>query len=335
MQGIAGDMTVRVERLVDAPIISPATHSSIGANIQGPSLIRVPIWVEAPLGTYYLYFADHKGRYIRLAYADHLTGPWTVYPPGSLQLEDSHFLSAPPAVSDTVRQQLEARDHMARTCRSHDIMTEATTPHIASPDVHVDHGRQHIAMYYHGLEDVGKQVTRVALSSDGVHFTALPEVLGRSYFRVFHYRGATYAMAMPGQLYRSEDGLSSFEAGPLLFNPDMRHAALLRRGTQLYVFWTQVGEAPERILLSSIDLRPDWSAWKVSDPIEVLRPERDWEGADAPLVPSIRSTAYGHVNQLRDPAIFEEDGNVFLLYAVAGESGIAIAQVFLDDDAST
>ncbi len=25
-------------------------------------------------------------------------------------------------------------------------------------------------------------------------------------------------------------------------------------GTQLYVFWTQVGEAPERILLSTIDL---------------------------------------------------------------------------------
>lgn len=148
-------------------------------------------------------------------------------------------------------------------------------------------------MYYHGLEDVGKQVTRVALSPDGVHFTALPEVLGRSYFRVFHYRGATYALAMPGQLYRSQDGLSGFEAGPLLFSPDMRHAAVLRRGTQLYVFRTQVGEAPERILLSSIDLQPDWSAWKASDPIEVLRPERDWEGADAPRVPSMRRPPMG------------------------------------------
>ena len=48
------------------------------------------------------------------------------------------------------------------------------------------------------------------------------------------------------------------------------------------------------------------------------------------LEPSVRSTAYGHVNQLRDPAIFEEDGRVFLLYAVAGESGIAIAEVHLD-----
>jgi hypothetical protein len=326
-------VTVRVERLVDAPIIAATTHPSIGHNIQGPSLIRVPSWVEAPLGTYYLYFADHKGRYIRLAYADDLTGPWTVYPPGSLHLEASLFLTEPPAVSDELRQQLEARDKTARTRRSHDSITEATTPHIASPDVHVDPTRRKIVMYYHGLEDVGKQVTRVALSDDGLHFTALPEVLGRSYFRVFHYQGSTYALAMPGQLYRSADGLSGFEPGPLLFNPDMRHAAVLMRGTQLYVFWTQVGEAPERILLSTINLTPDWSQWQDSAPIEVLRPARDWEGADAPLEPSIRSTAYGHVNQLRDPAIFEEDGKVFLLYAVAGESGIAIAQICFNDGA--
>ena len=61
----------------------------------------------------------------------------------------------------------------------------------------------------------------------------------------------------------------------------------------------------------------------------MLRPEHPSEGTDAPLEPSVRSTAYGHVNQLRDPAIFEEDGRVFLLYAVAGESGIAIAEVHL------
>jgi hypothetical protein len=65
--------------------------------------------------------------------------------------------------------------------------------------------------------------------------------------------------------------------------------------------------------------------------IEPLRPERSWEGADAPLIPSVRSTAYGNVNQLRDPAIFEEDARVYLLYAVAGESGIGIAEVILDD----
>lgn len=63
-------------------------------------------------------------------------------------------------------------------------------------------------------------------------------------------------------------------------------------------------------------------------PVEVLRPERSWEGADAPLVPSVRSTAYGHVNQLGDPAIFEEHRRFYLLYAVAGENGIAIAELW-------
>ena len=61
--------------------------------------------------------------------------------------------------------------------------------------------------------------------------------------------------------------------------------------------------------------------------MEVLRPERDWEGADVPAAPSIRSVAPGRVNQLRDPAIFEEDGRVYLLYAIAGESGIALAEL--------
>jgi hypothetical protein len=41
----------------------------------------------------------------------------------------------------------------------------------------------------------------------------------------------------------------------------------------------------------------------------------------------VRSTACGVGNQLRDPAIHEEDGVTYLLYAVGGEAGIAIARV--------
>jgi len=48
------------------------------------------------------------------------------------------------------------------------------------------------------------------------------------------------------------------------------------------------------------------------------------------LEPSVRSTAYGHVNQLRDPAVFVEGDHLYLLYSVAGESGIAIAEVELE-----
>ena len=321
---------VQVARLLDRPIITPDLHPSIGMNIQGPSLIRVPDWVEDPLGRYYLYFADHKGRYIRLAYADVVLGPWTIHPPGSLQIEGSHFLEAPPALTAEQEAAIRSRPTRPAAAVSHDRVTEATTPHIASPDVHVDDANRRIVMYFHGLDDVSTQVSRVATSTDGMHFAARPERLGRTYMRAFSYDGSTYVMAMPGQFYRSRDPLGGFEEGPRLFNPNMRHSALLRRGDTLYVFWTEVGEVPEHIKVSTIDLAGDWTTWQESPAVEVLRPRFDWEGADAPLEPSVRSTAYGHVNQLRDPAIYEENGRIYLLYAVAGESGIALAEVHLE-----
>lgn len=333
--GTANGAAVRIERLLDAKIITPETHPSIGRNIQGPSLIRVPEWVENALGTYYLYFADHKGIYIRLAFADDLVGPWTVHPPGSLQIERSHFPSEPPPVDRAELARAEARRAATYggTKLPHSIEKEFTATHIASPDVHVDDARRRIVMYFHGLESFGRQVTRVALSKDGIEFHARPEILGKTYLRAFRHENATYGIAMPGQVYRSrsEDGLSDFEEGPLLFNPNMRHCALLKRRGTLYVFWTQVGDAPEQILLSTIDLSRPWKQWTEAGTEEVMRPERAWEGANLPVEPSIRSVAYGPVNQLRDPAVFEQEGRVFLLYAVAGESGIGIAEVHFED----
>jgi hypothetical protein len=322
---------MRAQRLLDGPIISASLHPSIGPNIQGPSVIRAPEWIEGRLGDYYLYFADHKGRYIRLAYADNLLGPWGIHPPGSLQLEESYFLTEPPKVTREQLAQFEGRLKQSGVVISHDLLSEITTPHIASPDVHIDQSGRRIIMYFHGLDQVGTQVTRVATSRNGINFDAHPEGLGRPYMRVFEHDSMAYALAMPGQFYRSKDGMHEFEPGPILFNPNMRHSAVMKRGGELCVFWTQVGEAPERILLSRIDLTGDWQRWKESAPVEILRPERSWEGADAPLAPSMRSTAYGQVNQLRDPAIFEENGRVYLFYAVAGESGIAIAEVLIEE----
>ena len=326
---MAAATSVRVERLVDHPIIAPSAHPSIGVNIQGPSLIRVPEWIESPLGCYYLYFADHKGRYIRLAYADELPGPWRIHEPGSLHLAQTPFpketLAAPPELVEAARARMAA----GLIRHENSVVHELTTPHIASPDVHVDAANRRIIMYYHGLEAPGRQVSRVAVAEDGIHFVAGEEILGRTYMRIFIRDGMTFALAMPGQFYRSPDPLSGFEAGPTLFNPNMRHCAVLVRGDTLYVFWTQVGDIPERILLSTIDMRGDWLGWAQSEAIEVLRPERGWEGAGAPLEPSIRGLVNGQVNQLRDPAIYVEGDDIYLLYAVAGESGIGIARLGL------
>jgi hypothetical protein len=288
---------MRVRRFPDNPIIRPHMDRRMGDNINGPSLIRVPDWVRQPLGRYYLYFAHHDGRYIRLAYADALCGPWTIHEAGVLPLEGSHF-----------------------------------TGHLASPDVHVDESAQHIRMYFHGADapsgvGAGPQYTRAALSTDGLSFTTGTELLGRPYFRAFAWQNATYALAMPGVFYRSLDGLSGFEQGPTLFSSNMRHSALKLDGTTLSVFYTDVGDTPESILVSTIELTPDWRDWHASAPLKLLSPELDFEGARSPLAPSVRGLVHGRVNQLRDPAIYRERARTYLLYAVAGESGIAIAEL--------
>ncbi|GJM12290.1 MAG: hypothetical protein DHS20C12_06930 [Pseudohongiella sp.] len=300
-----------VVRLVDGPIIEPNMDARMGSNIQGPSLIRVPDWIEQPLGKYYLYFADHRGSYIRLAYADEITGPWQMYEAGSLKLEDSYFPTTCPP------------------CALAAGASGALYAHIASPDVHVDEENQQIVMYLHGRGE-GQQSTRLALSSDGIEFEGSPEVLGRPYFRVIEHGGYHYALSMPGYMYRSRDGLSDFQEGPRFFNDNMRHNALLIRDNKLHVFWTQAGHAPERIFLSVIDMTGDWMQWQESEAVEVLRPETEWEGAGLEVAASRRGHIDERVNQLRDPAIFEEGGRTYLLYSVAGEHGIAIAELIFE-----
>jgi hypothetical protein len=281
--------------------------------------VRAPSWLPERLARYYLYFAHHKGGFIRLAFADRLSGPWHIHSPGTLELEQSFFCTVPPPISVLA--------NLAKTPTA-ESEADRLTPHIASPDVHVDEKRREIRMYYHGLLDDGTQRTRVAVSNDGLHFNARPEILSLPYLRAFNYAGNWFGLAMPGVLYRSYDGLTGFERGPQIFGDDMRHAALQKRGDTVRIFWTRVGDAPECIFCSTMDLNADWKRWQASPPTEVLRPETVWEGAHSPIEPSLRGAINTSVNQLRDPYVFEDnDGSAYLLYAVAGESGIAIASL--------
>lgn len=310
----AGQESLSIKRLQGNPIIGAAMlPANDGENINGPSLIRVPAWIKNPLGKYYLYFAHHAGKYIRLAYANKLDGPWTVYKPGALRLADT-------------------------PCDSIFHPGWASNKHVASPDVHVDDPAQGIRMYFHcpvhvsgPLEkrDSYQQLSLVATSKDGLHFVAWWGRLGNPYFRVFKWNGAYYALGMPGVFYRSVDGLQGFVKGPTLFTSDMRHSAVKVEGNTLLVFYSDVGDNPERILLSRMDLSRPWMEWKETKPVVVLEPQMEWEGSSLPAQPSVRGAAPGPVRQLRDPAIFVEAGRTYLLYSVAGESGIAIAEVHL------
>jgi Sulfotransferase family len=284
---------VKVQRFVHNPIIRPHMDDRMGDNINGPSLIKVPEWVPNPLGKYYLYFAHHHGSYIRMAYADHLEGPWKIHTPGVLDLKDSLF-----------------------------------SDHIASPDVHVLNETQEIRMYFHGcVPKTPHQMTRLAIARDGLHFEARPEILGSFYWRVFQWKDYFYTLEMPGTLRRSKSGCSDFEKGPTLFTKDMRHSAVQVIGNTLHVFYTNARDRPEQILWATINLEADWRQWRPAKPRTLLAPETEYEGADCPVEASTRGAVHGRVHQLRDPCIYEEDGKTYLLYSVAGEQGIAIGEL--------
>ncbi len=123
--------------------------------------------------------------------------------------------------------------------------------------------------------------------SDGLTFTAHEPLVAFPYLRILPERsqGSWLAMSMPGILYRSAD-LRTWEPGAMVFGSDFRHCALLRPANTLHVFWTRVGDAPEHLLHSTIELVDDWSDWTPSEPETLLLPELPWEGVDLPNEPS-------------------------------------------------
>lgn len=316
--------TFRAVRIGDAPIVRPdmpGLEGALGENVNGPSLIKAPEWLPGRLGNYYLYFAHHGGAYIRLAIADRIEGPWRVHKPGTLSTDELQraFQNADPYLPP-------ADPYAARP-----------PDHVASPDVHVDEARREVRMYFHAAKKGWPgQITFCATSADGLRFRPAPVPMGPFYLRAFEHRGATYALAkwrdQGCAVCRSPDGLQPFERGPV-FMPNCRHTAVWQRGRTLYMFHSNYREI-ERILVSTIDLSAPWRQWRPRDTQLVLEPQRPYEGADLPLEPSTPGAIHGPARQLRDPAIYEEDGRLYLLYSVAGERGIALARLDFDVDAT-
>ena len=295
---------VSAQRIGSGPIIRRFMDRRMGANVNGPSLIKTPDWLSGRLGKYHLYFAHHLGSYIRLAYADRLEGPWDIHSPGVLDIAE----------------------------------TPLFYEHIASPDVHVDEDRQELRMYFHGVSspepwEAPTQSTSFATSSDGVRFTPSNALVGDSYFRVWTWNGATFAISLGGKMWRSNDNGTTFNEGPILkgLPEGTRHPAVLVRKGRMWVAWSAIGDCPERILIAEVQANGDWHVWSLGEVQELLEPSEIWEGGHLPLEPSQGDLAPATVRQLRDPAFYSEGGRDYLLYSVAGEAGIAIAELTFAD----
>ena len=170
------------------------------------------------------------------------------------------------------------------------------------------------------------------MSTDGLHFSAQPAITRQSYLRVFQHDGYFYGLTRLGRLARSRDPLASFELGPNPFRDTsyanrVRHVALAVRGSRLHVFFTGIGDAPERVLMSTIDLTSEWTTWRAAPPVDVLQPETRYECADMAAAPSEPGDVEGKARQIRDPFVFEEQGQSLLFYSTCGEQGIAAATI--------
>ncbi len=302
--------TLRAERIGSGPIIGPDTPGWAdpwhAKNINGPCLIRMPDWATRALGRYHLYFGHHSGKFLRLAYADQIEGPWRIHGPGVLSSTQGGFggLEKP--------------------------------GHIASPDLHINHEKKRIELFCHGVtirEKGRSHLSRMLWSEDGLNFQEASCEIAPTYLRMFEVRGQRYGIAKaqdgtsPQVLLRWRGWGEPLEVGPS-FGYGIRHVAVQVEGDQLLLFYSRAETDPESILFSTLSLQGDWQSWPDSmrDEQLLLQPERDYEGIHYPRAQS-KSQAQTQVCQLRDPFFFREKGRNYLLYSVAGEMGLALAEV--------
>lgn len=321
---------VEVSRISQSPLVTVHSSPALGDNVNGPTVIRVPDWVERPLGKYYMYFANHMGEFIRLAYADSPTGPWKIHEPGVLHVRDTQFNRPGPDPEGALA----------------DFYT-----HVASPEVFVDNDRHRLVIWVHGWYTNGErfpptlegarawarrlgyaQFTQSAVSTDGLRFQAQPAITKTSYLRVFKRGDTFYGVSRLGLVSRSADPLAAFAPGTNLFRDTphagrVRHVALVQKSDRLDLYFTAIGDAPERVLYTAVDLSGDWTTWRAGTVREVIAPETQYECADLPDAPSASGDISTPVKQIRDPFVFEEGSRSLLYYAVCGEQGIAAAEL--------
>lgn len=359
---ISHAQTYEVERLNEGePIISEEMFEQVGAteregqNINGATLVKLPAWLPPerradPSAQYYLYFAHHGGRYIRMAWAASPAGPFTLYRVGA----------GVPVGSRGVLDMGEGR--LVKAADSYRFKG-----HIASPEVLIDDENQRFVMYFHGVGEggVAGQYSMPAVSPDGLDFNGglQPCAAGTSYFRIFHVNGQAYAFANGCRLFRAPAGTKATDdramnppddfptgyywkelpdfrekiegewAEKLLVGHgpgQIRHCAILPVGeNRFHLFYSvKKDHPPERILMTKFDATdPDWRKWTLSAAEEILRPERAWEGVNEPVENSRKGGGTG-LHQLRDPYVFRDlDGTLYLYYSGSGEEAIGVAKL--------
>lgn len=349
---------IKIERLNGhQPIISAATFEEAGypeadgRNINGPCLVKLPSWLKkservSPKARYYLYFAHHKGRYLRLAWAEKVTGPYHL-------VQDSPLYGT----------KENAVFHL--DSETWPIGKTSIRGHVASPIVIVDDEHKEFKLYFHAptrLNSTGKNIgqkTFFATSENGLDFkeNVAECYLGDFYFSPFEKDGRWYAFANHGYFYQApatgeaccteakdlekalwkerrdffDETIASYcrenEIEPLL---SVRHLAQIEKDGRLHILFSCREDDPERIYHVSCDLKKgNFDTWKPGKMELVMKAEEEWEGSLLQSGKSRGGSAKKALNEVRDPFIYQEKDELYLLYCAGGEKGIGIARLII------
>ena len=316
-------------------------RSSQGDNIDGPSMIRVPNFVQNRANSnarYYLYFGHHDGDYIRMA--------WSRDPDRGFNLYRAGASVGTRGVLDNNNTNITNVGRGIQLRRNH----------LASPDAHVDITNNRITLFFHhggpyrfNGRDTNSQRTFVVESRDGLSFRRgdiRPFQLGPSYFKVFERNNRYFAVhndggpnvapnnlfSVPGNYYNGNTLPTLWprrSAGNMLNisgSRRVRHSGVLTQGNNLRHFYSVRGDSPERIYFTNVSISSsNANNWRGNYPgREVLRAVGGWEEGQRSPSPSVGG-AQTNVNQLRDPDIFQDnDGSLYMYYSGAGEEGIGV-----------
>lgn len=168
-----------------------------------------------------------------------INGPSAIRAPGALRLEASGI---PAQFSG-----LNLPERFRNSITSGDLR-----PHDGSLEVHVDRARQRVVIHCRGLERDCAQITRRAVSKNGLGFIYQQPTGAGFYARVFERQGVGYVAVLVAWLYRSRDSGLSFPGRTGLGDPSARHVAFFPYEDLLFQILSRFGNAPERLLISRV-----------------------------------------------------------------------------------
>jgi len=216
----------RVKRLNHGkPLVHIDDYARLGItneadNIQGPSVMRVPAWIPAsrrvhPEAVYYMYFGHHRGKYIRMAWARRIEGPWTLHRMG-------------PDVRPGERGVLDLGNRDV-SIGNGIVLTQERRAVISSPEVSVDDEGRRIVLYIQAgtnIEVDGAPATTtgglVATSPYGLDFNPgahtgygiEPVILGPDYVSTFIFDGELYGVGNGGTIYQAPSAAAPWTPPP-------------------------------------------------------------------------------------------------------------------------